>query len=260
MATAAVLSLCTTCRNRLWQLRQTLAPNLAHLADAPVPAELSLVDFGSTDGMAQWVWSEFGEPIETGRLRFFEVSAPTAWHASRAKNLAHRLATGSYLFNLDADNFVEPADLHVIARAAEAGVACSQFSGQWVDGSYGRVGMPAALFHRLGGYDESLLPMSGQDVDVIKRILTLDLPVRKLRAPARMAVQNTRADKVAELGVAPADAGPFYEAMRDLNSRMSAFKLRAEGPCRPGLFATYKGRLNGTPVTFDGVGQLHHGA
>ena len=159
------ISYCVTSRNRLWQLQQTLSANLSHLTD---DEELTLVDFGSTDGLSTWVWQEF-ESALGNKLNFFELKNDVEWSSPKAKNLAHRLSNGQYLFNLDADNFVTTEDLRGIHDAHDEGVVAHQWSGDWPDGSYGRIGLPQGLFFNLGGYNKSLLPMGGQDMDIIMR-------------------------------------------------------------------------------------------
>ena len=101
-------SYCTTCKGRLWQLRETLAHNLTVIGD---DEEIVLVDFDSPDDLGTWVWESFGAEVEAGRLRFFELLDEAPWHAAKAKNLAHRLARGGFLFNLDADQVTHGASL-----------------------------------------------------------------------------------------------------------------------------------------------------
>lgn len=113
------ISFCSTCRNRLWQIRETLPRNLDAIREEH---EIVLVDYGSTDGLSEWVWAHFQGAIDRGSLVFFEVRNEVRWNLARAKNLAHRLATGHYLFNLDADNFVTPSDVQAIEQAARMGL------------------------------------------------------------------------------------------------------------------------------------------
>jgi len=144
------VSFCPTCRNRLWQLRQTLPANLTALSRQP-STELVLVDYGSSDELVEWVWHNFQSPIDAGLLQFFQLEKRPPWNCARAKNLAHRLASGRYLFNLDADNFIQQRDLEQINPAAVAGKVIHQWSGDWHDGSLGRIGLPRELFYTLWG-------------------------------------------------------------------------------------------------------------
>lgn len=252
------IGLCVTCCNRLWQLKETLGANLEQLGPHH---SISLVDYGSTDGLADWVWSNFRAHIGQ-RLVFFEVTNEVKWNVSRAKNLAHRLSPASYLLNLDADNFICEPDLALLEPVALEGVACFQFSGKWTDGSFGRIGLPRELFLRMGGYDEGLLPMGSQDIDLLRRLRRMKVPLRELGPPTRLAVQNTYEDKVAQFrkdkdGKDKLDGQPLFELVMKINDQMCQVKLRVEGPLRPGGFSSFQGRLNGEPVTLDGFGGLH---
>lgn len=247
------ISFCTSCRNRLWQIQQTLQKNLADLDSA---FEITLIDYGSTDGLSKWIWDNFRKFIDEGKLNFFEVQNDVNWNASKAKNLAHRLANGSYFFNLDADNFISPRDVELIFEAQELNYPCHQWSDSWNDGSFGRIGLPKALFLEIGGYDETMLPMGGQDMDLLNRIHFLGLSIAKLPAPTNHAIQNSYQDKIKEIVSSVEDPGIFYKSMDDLNFQKSKVRLDIEGAIRKDGYATYKGLLNGSPLIINGFNQI----
>ena len=248
------ITFCVTCRNRLWQLKQTLAANLAELGDGH---NISLVDFGSTDGLSAWIWTHFEADIKRKRMTFFEVTSPIGWSSPKAKNLAHRLASGTYLFNLDADNRIVHDEVRDIEKVAALGMACHQWSKtSWTDGSYGRIGMPRPLFMRLGGYDETFLPMGGQDIDLMKRIFSSGQKVAGLRPPIISAIDNTLDHKMAEIGSPGTNSAESYEKMNRLNLSISDVKLELEGPIRRGGYSTFHGKLNGEPVLIDGFNNI----
>lgn len=247
------ITFCVTCRNRLWQLQETLAANLAQLGERH---NISLVDFGSTDGLSAWVWSHFEAAIEAGRLVFFEVTSPVGWSSPKAKNLAHRLASGTYLFNLDADNRVVAEDIQRIEAAASLGQPCHQWSKSWADGSYGRIGLPRQLFLEIGGYDETLLPMGGQDMDLLKRLFKLAPDMSGLPPPVIPAIENSHDHKMAETGALDMSPAESYEVINKLNMSISDVRLALEGPIRRGGFATFHGKLNGQAVLIDGFNNI----
>ncbi|MBI5276993.1 MAG: glycosyltransferase [Burkholderiales bacterium] len=244
-----LISFCVTCRNRLWQLEQTLESNLAQLGDRH---ELVLVDYGSGDGLAEWVWARWRSPIEEGRLRFFEVTGQLPWSSPRAKNLAHRIARGEYLFNLDADNRITASDVLMLVEAARGGYSVHQFSGDWRDGTFGRIGVPRQVFLDLGGYDEAMLPMATHDGDLLQRLLASGQRVKRLPAPRVRAVGNSIEQKMAEAGPAQADAAVAYKHMVRVNMELARLRMAREGPRRSGGYASFNGRLNGVAVTIDG--------
>lgn len=249
---AKAISFCTTCRNRLWQLKETLPYNLAHLS---ANAEITLVDFGSTDGVADWVWSNFAEHIAAGRLTLFEVRGRVSWHMSRAKNLSHRLGRGSFLFNLDADNFLTPRDQDVIGESLRDKASCHQWTGRLGDGSHGRIGLDRATFFGIGGYDETMLPMGAQDVDILNRLKIAGKPVRRLSPPEREAIQNSHEQKMLEVGNSSTSSfgsDVNWQSLNDLNRALSRFRLAIDGPVRREGFQTFWGLLNKRSVIIDG--------
>lgn len=251
------LSFCTTCRNRLWQIKETLPSNLEAVRDEH---EIVLVDYGSTDGLAQWVWSSFKSYIENKKLVFFEVKNEVRWNVARAKNLSHRLASGCYLFNLDADNFVTSSDIEKIQKSADLNLHCWQFSqGDRDDGSFGRIGLPTALFAEIGGYDEAFLPMGCQDIDILNRLVALGEKRLQLDPPKVQAIQNSVEQKVAEVtipGHGDSEPTSIFRAMDALNAEISELRLKLEGPKRVGGGFTYLGELNGTTIVVDGLGGI----
>jgi len=250
---AKTISFCTTCKGRLYQLRDTLPGNLASLGP---DEEIVLAGYDSRDGLAAWVWAHCADAIAAGRLRFFEVLDEAPWHVAKAKNLAHRLARGDYLFNLDADNFILPEDLARIRAARAEGLGCRQGPGALNDGTPGRIGAPRAVFHHIGGYDEGLLGMLVQDLDYIIRAEATGLRFRRLGAPARQPIQNDDTAKFGQLvSTRPVEAAD-KAAIGQLNMALADARRKLHGPLRRQNFATFRGLLNGAEVILDGLGNL----
>lgn len=249
------ISLCISCRNRLWQIQQTLPENLSSLG---ADMEIVLVDYGSADGLSDWVWAHFGPHIRAGMLTFFQVTNPVTWSSPKAKNLAHRLAKGSYLFNADADNFFTGEDCKLIRDAVRTGLPSHQWSGDLTDGSFGRIGLPKTTFFDIGGYDENLLPMGTQDRDLLTRLGALDDRFFKLPPPTKAAIANTSEDKVKEMGTLSEMSDPnlVYYFTNQTNKTLAYLKLQIEGPRRLGGFASFQGFLNGTQVVIDGFNNI----
>jgi len=108
------ISFCTTCKDRFWQIRQTLPINLEKASAFKDRVEFILVDFGSQDGLCGWVLENFKEELQSGYLKYYYTDALPKWHASIAKNTAHCLAKGEILVNLDADNFLYSNEVQML--------------------------------------------------------------------------------------------------------------------------------------------------
>lgn len=251
------LSFCVVSCNRLWQLEHTLRHNLEVID--PSTTEIVLVDYGSSDEISSYIWNNFSDAVYAGALRFFEVINPGTYHCPRAKNLAHRIACGSYLFNLDADNFVTQDDYLSILSAAEKGLSVWQFSGDLNDGSYGRIGLSRDLFFSIGGYDETLLPITVQDTDLLNRI-DLEVGDNKILLPPtkRRAIKNNSDQKIQSIqNHSNVESDKFLINMCELNLALIRFKREYFGKKIEQNFATYQGYLNGQKILIDGFSQIH---
>jgi glycosyltransferase involved in cell wall biosynthesis len=167
------ISFCITCKNRFHQISQTLPLNLADNKDHRDMIEFVVVDFSSRDGLQDWIFSNFREPLDEGYLRYIFTDEMKTWHASIAKNTAHYHASGEYLMNLDGDNFTgSNGGMYIYDQFLKYGdkLLFHQHNGIRGGGTCGRIGMHRRFFHEIGGYDESFEPMGNQDVDLIRRL------------------------------------------------------------------------------------------
>jgi len=154
---------------RLFQLEQTLPANLIRTAGFD-DVEFAILNYNSPDGLHMWMQAHMMKYIRSGRIRYALNPEPTQFHSSKAKNQAHRLATGDILINLDSDNFIGDSYELIAETFHQSKAVCLQmYGGSCRDGTFGRIGIHSDYFYALGGYDESFLPMGGQDVDLIHR-------------------------------------------------------------------------------------------
>ena len=197
------ISYCTTCFNRFWQLSRILRPNLEQVKDDP-DVEFVVVDFRGADSQTihDFIVEKFPSELTSGRLKYYRRRAdiePFEWNVAIAKNVAHRLATGDVLVNLDGDNFIQKHDSRIIRyyfnqipnllfhqnwcnmalinMLKSLRLNPSKFDVQsWVifptnRGTFGRISMTRKDFMRLGGYNEQMINMGNQDTDLIFRAL-----------------------------------------------------------------------------------------
>lgn len=220
------LSFCITCKNRFWQICQTLPQNLKNNAGAKDRIEFVLVDFGSTDGLYDWIKGNFLREMEEGYLKYYYTDNLPYWHASVCKNTAHMLAQNTILVNLDCDNYTGPeGGLFVIDKFRRHGVdqaVIHQFNGIPFSGCYGRIAVSKQNFLRAGGYDESFGPMAFQDCDLITRLNLMGLSYFMYEdATFNHAIANTK-----EEGLKNAKSQLKWEEMLINNKRISWNNLK----------------------------------
>jgi predicted glycosyltransferase involved in capsule biosynthesis len=210
------LSFCVTCMNRLYHLEQTLLDNLQILKQ--LPAEIVLVNYNSQDALDSWIRKHCMSFIEQGTLRYIHEQTAQHFHAPRAKNLAHFMATGNVLFNLDADNFIGEAPQTILPLVATPRWVIHGWSGTYYDGTYGRIAMPREQFYALGGYDEQLLAMGYEDSDLIERAKAIGASYKHL--PSGQAIKNTK-----EEGLRHTGTHMQFQEMNEENKRRSQHNI-----------------------------------
>ena len=111
------ISVCITCMNRLHDLRKTLPRNLKDNSNY-TNAEFVLMDYNSSDGLEDWVRSELGDYLNSGRLRYCRTECSNHFRPNHSRNLSFRLAKGELITNVDSDNLMWPGFLHRLNQCA----------------------------------------------------------------------------------------------------------------------------------------------
>jgi glycosyltransferase involved in cell wall biosynthesis len=212
-----LLSLCTWCRE--WPpLREALPANLATVAGLDW-VEVCVVDVGSRDDTVEWLRSL---AAENPQLRV--TSQPLEpLHFAAAYNLCHHFATGKILASVDADNVIGPDYCRFVRNAVAADplaiVHC--WTGDWLDGTCGRLALHRNLFDQLGGYDEALERIGNQDLDLRDRAQAAGGRCVLCQDPAVVghAIFTRHEDKMQHL------AGVDYARANQVNARISNANL-----------------------------------
>lgn len=205
------ISLCTTCMGRAEHLKQTLPRNLADSVDwdRPDAVEFVVLDYNSPDDLVEWITTDprLRPYLDAGILKFARSGGHTHFRHSHAKNMSHALATGDYLCNVDADNFLGFGFIRylraVFARRPNAIVATNRLDSRLNlgvhKGSMGRIALSRANFELLGGYDEGrrFLGWAGEDTDLlIRAVRTFMRPVFIRERRFLRVVQHSDVDRV----------------------------------------------------------------
>jgi GT2 family glycosyltransferase len=214
------LSLCTWCRD--WPpLRESLPANLAAIAALPW-VEICVVDVGSTDDTVEWL-----RFLARTHAQLRWASQPlTPLHFAAAYNRSHRFAIGEIVAAVDADNVIGPEYCQFVRDTIEADplaiVHC--WTGDWLDGTCGRLAVHRDLFERVGGYDEQLEPIGVQDLDFRDRCVLAggNIVLSKDPAVVGRAIFTPEAQKMQAL------PGLDYAACNQANARRSVANLTAK--------------------------------
>jgi hypothetical protein len=193
------ISFCITCMNRLFQLKKTIFKNLRDNEDYP-NCEFVLVNYNSQDGLHEWVLKNLAGEIELGMVRYFYTREANGWHAARAKNIAHFLSTGDIVCNLDGDNFTGKDFAYYINYLFQTNPdkdLLLNFRKEKYYGTYGRICLKKMTFTRLGGYDEDLHAVGGEDTDLVERGIAYNLAYRSIEIENFLKyIENTNNERV----------------------------------------------------------------
>ena len=165
--------------NRLEHLKQTLPENIKRCSDYD-NYEFVILAYGDRDTYS-WILENFSNEINAKKV-LLGYSPQEHFRMAHAKNMAHRLATGDILVNIDADNIAGAgfanwlneqftADEDIIVRRSFVEAKISQLFGNNIDhGVDGRVAIFKEHFYQLNGYREPEVDAwGGDDKDLINR-------------------------------------------------------------------------------------------
>lgn len=188
------VSLCTTCKGREWQLRHVYKKDIEdNLSYGNV--EFVLLNYDSPGDIDDYVKEELKQYIDSGVLKYYSLKTDGTslpWNACVAKNMAHRLATGDILCNLDGDNLTGPNFAHFLAKTLPTPGLGLRLTGR---DAGGRIAMWKEDFLALGGYDESFLYTGGEDNDLEDRAWLAGIKIVIAKCIPNGILPNTDADR-----------------------------------------------------------------
>jgi glycosyltransferase involved in cell wall biosynthesis len=147
--------------NRIDDIKKTLPQNLKDNEEYNL-AEFILLDYGSTDGLGEWVQKDLSEHISTGRLTYY-YTKQEHFRPNHSRNVSFRLAQGEVVTNVDADNFTHHGFLKRLNQCASVSpgrilIVPESFLKPQSDRLIlrGRFALYRDDLLNLGGFDESL--------------------------------------------------------------------------------------------------------
>ncbi|MCE6967244.1 glycosyltransferase family 2 protein [Cereibacter sphaeroides] len=248
-AVPPTISYCIPLMGRLDDIRGTLAENLATHAELTDRVEFVIVLFGDSAESEDFIRTNFPDALNSRLLRVICDDSLDSWHFGKAKNAFRPHILGRIYSSLDADNFVtrdETLRLLAMDSQFDGHFLLHHFSGQWGDGTSGRVSMPAAVYRSIG-YDSSLLPRQFDEMDLILRALQRfpAMPFLCIDASQNIFVKSTFAckfrnderlpNRIISIGDYPrraplnprgegyAQQTPYINHMGNLNAGLSGF-------------------------------------
>eukprot|EP00971_Amphidinium_carterae_P019876 391535-Amphidinium_carterae.2 len=195
------IALCTAHLNRTRQSLKALSISLMHCYPFKGKVTLYFVDFGTDDALWPFLRCHCAWAIRIGLLPLYKTLDKHHWHASIAKNTAHRVVDldTEVSITLDADNYVTVNWIRNIAQHFHQRASIVYAGGQQFgapQGTTGRIAMRHAMFLDINGYDEQFHPMGGQDIDIIKRFKAMHGSICKLDPRETSAIENPKEAKV----------------------------------------------------------------
>ena len=197
------VAFCTTCMNRLSHIQQTLPKNLIDHADDENYVFV-LLDYGDSQGLAQWIEQHHLVDIDEGRLVYYRFSGPKSFHVSHAKNMAHRCAMlegADILANIDADNYTGIRLASFLASGFSLNnnvfMRADDYLMRKTRGIGGRIVMRIQDFLFLGGYDEVFDTWGIEDKDLAERLKRMGLTQLDITGEFLDKINHTDEERIA---------------------------------------------------------------
>ncbi len=188
---------------------ETLAENCRVVAAFKGRVEWVIVNIARSDNDMEWATSdtairaEGADLIRRGWLTYATATMVT-YHQSVCKNLVARAAHGDFLINLDIDNKISIKDtVQLLGLGANLGNTLYHgWDGKWGSGTSGMLGLPRAVFHGLGGYNEEFQPYGYDEYDLMQRVQLGAPTLHLVRFCSRATIANTDEERSRHLGTA----------------------------------------------------------
>lgn len=177
-------------------MRETLQHNIG-LVEELRGVELVILDYNSRDGLESWAQSELAGTIKDGLVNYYRTDVPSFFHMAHSKNIAHRVAMGDIVCNLDADNYLSTEFVEFVLNTFQHSNERLFLAPQAYDGAYGRLVIPKYWFERLGGYDEDFEWGWGyEDDDLRHRARTLGLEEKTVPPDMVSSLEHSEEERV----------------------------------------------------------------
>lgn len=151
--------------DRLFHLKKTYLNSISNTTSYE-NKEFILLNYNSKDDLDCWVKDNLSNYIENKLIKYYKTTEPNNFIASHAKNIAHKLATGDILVNLDADNILVNnfcENLINLFKENNIIVASKPKDKNNNIGTCGLIACKKHHFYSVNGYDENIFIGWGMD-------------------------------------------------------------------------------------------------
>jgi len=160
--------------NRLHHLKLTLPKNIENNLSYK-NLEFVILDYNSSDGLANWAKETMSNFITNGLVKFYRTNDPKYFDRTHSRNMMFKLATGDIICNVDADNFTGENFAHYINDQFNTNsniylVADTERRYYFLRNAFGRFATWRNDFIKLGGLDESMKSYGSETIDFYERL------------------------------------------------------------------------------------------
>ena len=183
------ISLCTVVMNRFDHIVKTLEHNLKAVRRFKGEIDINVLNYNSTDRLEEYLFDQdwFVSGIKDGLIHYYRNYNAKYYHRTLPKNAIHNLATGEYLINIDADNFVSPSYLmYCLTVAKHERNFFLRPPGTCPGGAIGRILVHRQDFRKLGGYNLKIVNYGFEDTEFTMRLRKLG--VKQLCTPSHLCI------------------------------------------------------------------------
>ena len=161
------ISICIPSMNRTDDLRQVL-PQLISAANACPPVEIVVLDYNSSDGLAEYITEAQAAKLTGGsRLTYRRYEGRDTYHMAHARNLSVRASTGDYALISSSDIIVGASYIRAVRERIAAGYPWVYPSDRFV----GVICVRRSEFDAAGGFDERFEFYGKEDRDLHARLV-----------------------------------------------------------------------------------------
>ncbi len=179
-----MISVITTCKNRLYYLKDTIESYVA----CPRVREVVVVDFDSTPPLVDEMM-----PDESEKLNLIRVNNQPIWKIGLAQNIGASFVKSDIFLKIDCDVAIKYIDFYVDDLIKSNGVF---YRGKHGDGvSSGLLLIKKRDFDRVGGYNEWISGWGGDDTDLYERLIESGLTAKYFNAADFQEMVQPMVDK-----------------------------------------------------------------